>query len=829
MTVNVDIYRRAFSMPDALHRLHMDVGRDGFISCPNHDDGEPSCKVYHDHVHCFGCGFHADTIGMVMHAQRLDFWGTLEWIAREAGLPPPQRDPETQKTYEARQSISATCEQVYADSRKDSQPAIDYLAGRGVSEDLIREIVGFLPSDYEPADRVSAERAGLISRNGNFLFAGRCIIPIRYHGAIVNFYGRALDSERIPRHVYCGKTDPPMPGTLWGLDSRRNGSHYYLTESIIDALTLETQGFPGLGAFGTQGLTDERVEVLKRSKVEKLTLVFDTETNESGHKGALKAGERLFRAGLDVRILELPLPEGVDKVDANSYFVDHTAEDFRELEAKDFFACLCETISREGSVREKAAASKPIIKLVADLDDELLDRGLLRQIQKRCPDFQMDALVKRVRRHRAKEIDEMPTGGDFLPDPYADAVLKNHRVIYHREDFYFWSEGVYRPHSNLRVKRLFQELGHGRLKKIHLDDALHSLMVKTEVEADLVNRPGIINLRNGYIDLMAAEPVLSVHTPELLTTLQLPIEFDENAECPAFLRFLKEKVPDLSLRNLLQEMVGYLLIPSARYQRGFVLWGKTGTGKSTLFHIMTALIGRKNRSTVPLDKLGDRFNTASIDGKLANFTSEVSSKVFVQDGIVKAIISGDDIIGEEKHKPPYSFQPYCRLVVACNEPPLSHDTSNAFFRRWTLIPFNVQMDPRQWDQDLPHKIVGSELPGILLWALAGLARLRTHNAFSQSEASLEALDSWKRGIDPVREFCHRFLFPNEGDVVKLHSLFTAFNKWCKQTNRKSQFTDSNLKQRLEGAGYEFKRRNTGFVLKDHWLADPEEAEECTKV
>ena len=28
----------------------------GKVSCPFHDDAEPSCKIYPDHFHCFGCG-----------------------------------------------------------------------------------------------------------------------------------------------------------------------------------------------------------------------------------------------------------------------------------------------------------------------------------------------------------------------------------------------------------------------------------------------------------------------------------------------------------------------------------------------------------------------------------------------------------------------------------------------------------------------------------------------------------------------------------------------------------------------------------------------------
>ena len=40
--------------------LPMDAS--GHVSCPFHDDPQPSCKIYTDHFHCFGCGRRGDRI-----------------------------------------------------------------------------------------------------------------------------------------------------------------------------------------------------------------------------------------------------------------------------------------------------------------------------------------------------------------------------------------------------------------------------------------------------------------------------------------------------------------------------------------------------------------------------------------------------------------------------------------------------------------------------------------------------------------------------------------------------------------------------------------------
>jgi DNA polymerase family A/CHC2 zinc finger/Toprim domain len=43
----------------------------GHVSCPFHTDPQPSCKIYADHFHCFGCGEHGDR---------------LDWLTRVEGM-----------------------------------------------------------------------------------------------------------------------------------------------------------------------------------------------------------------------------------------------------------------------------------------------------------------------------------------------------------------------------------------------------------------------------------------------------------------------------------------------------------------------------------------------------------------------------------------------------------------------------------------------------------------------------------------------------------------------------------------------------------------------
>lgn len=54
--------KNLISMPELCSRYGIDVDRNGFILCPFHADGSPSCKIYPGNrgFHCFSCGAGGD-------------------------------------------------------------------------------------------------------------------------------------------------------------------------------------------------------------------------------------------------------------------------------------------------------------------------------------------------------------------------------------------------------------------------------------------------------------------------------------------------------------------------------------------------------------------------------------------------------------------------------------------------------------------------------------------------------------------------------------------------------------------------------------------------
>ena len=81
---------------------------------------------------------------------------------------------------------------------------------------------------------------------------------------------------------------------------------------------------------------------------------------------------------------------------------------------------------------------------------------------------------------------------------------------------------------------------------------------------DLNSNPYIINVKNGLYNVLEGE--LLEHSSEYLSTVQLAVNYTPGAECPRFLKYMHESLPDDQV-NLIQEMFGYFLIPVNRAQK----------------------------------------------------------------------------------------------------------------------------------------------------------------------------------------------------------------------------------------------------------------------
>jgi P4 family phage/plasmid primase-like protien len=385
--------------------------------------------------------------------------------------------------------------------------------------------------------------------------------------------------------------------------------------------------------------------------------------------------------------------------------------------------------------------------------------------------------------------------GRFIPALLAQHLAKEHTFIstpIGRDgrgiDLLQYEGGVFRSGGYTFVRaEVARILGAGAtVSRINEVTELVNEYTKVDYKKTNLHGKDLINVQNGMIELSSMK--LLPHDPKYRCTVQLPVPFDPEAKSEQLDKFLTGVIPEDSVR-LVEEFVGYLMIPDTSFAKCFVAVGEGGNGKSTFLKLITYLIGQENISNLSLHAITeDKFTAAGLFGKLANLYDELETKALENTGLFKQIVSGEAIKAEEKNKAPFSFRPFCRMLFATNQMPRAMDKSQAYFDRFLFVQFpnriretNAQI--RDYDQVL------AKTPGLLSAflnrALEGLSRLISQGRFTPSANSTEALEEYRRecnsAYDFLKEFCR---FDNPDGWIAKSILYSRYRGWSDDSGRK---------------------------------------------
>lgn len=244
-----------------------------------------------------------------------------------------------------------------------------------------------------------------------------------------------------------------------------------------------------------------------------------------------------------------------------------------------------------------------------------------------------------------------------------------------------------------------------------------------------------LNLKNGLLDLETF--TLSPHTPDFFSTVQVPYDFEPNADCPEFKEFIKQVSNQTeTTATMIQEMFGYCILEGNPKHRVFYLYGDTArNGKSTTAKVICGLIGWGNVSTLSLQQIASENSSilTSIIGKQINFSDEISSK-FIESSRLTAMSAEGIVEINPKYKDSFLHTVKAKFIIACNDLPRFKD-SQGMKHRMISIPFRYQFKESERVDRLDELLLKKEGSGILNWAIAGAMQLKKLGKFSVNEES----------------------------------------------------------------------------------------------
>lgn len=290
----------------------------------------------------------------------------------------------------------------------------------------------------------------------------------------------------------------------------------------------------------------------------------------------------------------------------------------------------------------------------------------------------------------------------------------------------------------------------------------------------------LINLRNGTYEITPEGNRLRDFDRSDFLTYQLHFDFDEERNAPTFQAFLERVLPDAQLQLILSESIGYVFAKHLKLDKCLLLYGNGANGKSVFFEVIKALLGKENVSSFTLKNLNEEHNRAIIVDKLLNYGSEINASI--ETDIFKMLVSGEAVQARLKYQNSVTIEDYARLAFNCNELPKDVEHTEAYFRRYLIIPFNVTIPENERDPELAQRIIDRELSGVFNWVLQGLKSLLTNKGFSRSDVVANMITEYKLESDSVYQYVSESGYVKSADPgLSLKSSFEEYGRYCSES------------------------------------------------
>lgn len=582
---------------------------------------------------------------------------------------------------------------------------------------------------------------------------------------------------------------------------------------------------------------------LKRGR--RVTIVFDAGRANNPRVAMAEAdiARALVQRGCDVHVAEIPVPEGEDDLGPDDFLARFGADAMKALIAKSRPAApvsFAKSFVAEGaSAVERALEDLPFLACLVgakpeerDAVAEVFKDSFIKKgdIKAACAAFMTRLRAKRTKKEKIA-VNAVPatSGGGQPPAPPnasgggAPPPLPPPRFVRGDEvelaeahlaklgPDVVCSEGKTYRFNGRHWKELSQAkqlgaissfagapVGSGTtskplwLTKQMCDGALKIARARITEEDFFQDAPKGLGFQNGFVVVEPTGPSLRQHAASNRNRFAYPFDFDPAAACPQWIDFLEtvwEGDADRAEKSAAaQEFVGAALVGLApKFKTAITLYGESDSGKSTFLDIVQAVFPTGSICTIALSLLQNEYRRAKLAGKLLNVVAEVQAAELLESEAFKAIVAGDVVEGRPIREAPIEFRPIAGHLFAANTLPRVADRSEAVWRRWLVLTFNRQFarQPTAGQpaarSDLAEQVLATDVPGIVAWAMHGLARLLANRAYTVPKSSRDALLAWKKDSNPVELFVdEEVLFvPDASTLAKL--FYGRYASWSVET------------------------------------------------
>ena len=411
------------------------------------------------------------------------------------------------------------------------------------------------------------------------------------------------------------------------------------------------------------------------------------------------------------------------------------------------------------------------------------------------------------------------TNGNVLMFRYIDGV-------YREMDERIFKAAIIQPIRNYNLE----------LVNMHVVNEVYQILINDldYIPLESFDRDAsIINFRNGILHLDTMK--LTPHSPDYLTTIQLPCEWTGQAtDTPVFDAFLDKLTnSDTEVQKLLVEYIGLCLsnLSGAHLKKALFLFGPGDTGKSQLLSLTQRLLGSRNSFAIDLKGIEARFGTSYIYGKRLIGSADMGFMSVGEMRTFKLLTGGDYVMAERKGKQAFCFKYHGFMWFATNAlPKFACDRNQHTYNRFVIVPCNNVIPKAEQDPNLEDKMF-AERNGIIYKAVMALkAFIANGSKLREPQAVIDARQEYRKMNSPVGAFfeeCMVSAVNNRKEIITVTAVHKAFTQWCRGNNNNYSIGNKEFQHELaEYLGIDentmTKRASKGIIYKDYTLSDDAE-------
>lgn len=357
--------------------------------------------------------------------------------------------------------------------------------------------------------------------------------------------------------------------------------------------------------------------------------------------------------------------------------------------------------------------------------------------------------------------------------------------------------------------------------------SIASLLPEFHVTLDQLDAdPYLLNLANGTYDL--ANLVLRPHDPADRLTKIARAAYDPEAQGPVWAEHIEYFQPDVEVRDFLQRFFGYALLGKVVEHVLLIGYGPQGAnGKGTTDRAIQHVLGdyaataNQNLLVQTRSNSADSASPARMQllGRRYVAMSETEKRAPIAEALMKTLTGGDPVTARALFKDEITFVPSHTLTLWTNfKPKLSGDDA-AVWRRVMLVPFDISRPRDQWDKFIDEKLE-LEADAILAWLIEGY-KAWTITGLDAPLKVQAATAEYQYEEDATAQFLAEHLVPEPGVNTRTADVWHAYEEFIREV-KAVPLTRKDLYLRIEGAGFQRKRRASGEVFIGLLIDSPDD-------